>query len=256
MPLIDIGDYRLSEDEVRDLLATDHPMVEEFRFVKQHERPGQSLSFALVIEPKKGVRYQQQRDARGERIDPVWRTLTGHEDIGQGNRGMHLQGGEIVAENHTFFPNQEFNDLGIGSALYVSMERMYRALGIRRVSLLAVDVGVYVWARQAFQFQEPGTLGQCTAGLERLVRHNDRSDSIRRADFRHSWDVANFDVSGLLIDEYRVGKYFMLGEAPSWYGLKRLDDSAHNAVAEASRRETFARLPSKIEGAPGELEVR
>jgi len=256
MPLIDIGDYRLSEDDVRDLLATDHPMVEEFRFVKQREHPGRSLSFALVIDPKPGVRYEQQRDARGARIEPVWKTLSGHENIGQGNRGMHVQDGEIVAENHTFFPNQEFNDLGIGSALYVSMERMYRALGIRRVSLLAVDVGVYVWARQAFQFQEPGTLGQCTAGLERLARKYDRSESFRRADFIHSWDVANFDVPGLSIDDCRVGKHFMLNDAPSWFGIKHLDDPEHSAVAEASRRETFSRLLSKIDGASGELAVR
>ena len=48
----------------------------------------------------------------------------------------------------------------------------------------------------------------------------------------------------------------MLRQAPPWYGVKWLDDETHNEVAEASRRETFARLPEKIEGAPGELAVR
>ena len=58
------------------------------------------------------------------------------------------------------------------------------------------------------------------------------------------------------IDGYRAGKAFMLRHAPPWYGIKYLDDDEHNRVAEASRCETFARLPDKIDGAPGDLAVR
>ena len=62
--------------------------------------------------------------------------------------------------------------------------------------------------------------------------------------------------AGAAIDHYRVGKAFMLGQAPPWHGVKYLDGERNNAVAEASRRETFARLPEKIEGAPPTLAVR
>jgi len=86
MTLIELGGRTLTADDVRGLLATDHPMVEEFRFVKTHDSKGHRIHFSLVILPKKGVRYMQQRNAMGQRIEPEWKTLTGEEKIGQGNR--------------------------------------------------------------------------------------------------------------------------------------------------------------------------
>jgi len=256
MALIELADHRLSEADVRDLLATDHPMVEELRFDKQQERPGERIEFALVIVPKAGVRYLQQRDGHGQRIEPVWRTLSGDERIGQGNRGIWREGDEIYAANHTFFPNQEFNDLGIGSALYVAMERLYRELGIRRVTLLAVDVGVYVWARQAFAFVDPSTTRELVPSLERFLFAHGAPCACDVAAFAESWDLANFEAPGCTIDGYPAGKAFMLEAAPIWHGVKYLDDERHTAVAERSRQQTFARLPDKIEGAPAELRVR
>lgn len=254
MARIEIGEIRIGTDEIQDLLATDHPMVERFRFEKtQGWREG--LSFALHIEPRAGVRYWQQRDAQGRRVTPLWRTLSGGERVGQGNRAIWPEGGELVAENCTFFPNQELNDLGIGSALYVAMERFYRAIGIRRVTLLAVDVGVYVWARQGFAFADEDARS-LVPGLERFARDHGAGVSLDRADFEESWDLANFDVPGLTVDGDRLGKAFMLEHAPAWHGVKYLDDPRHSAVAEAARRETFSRLPEKIEGATGELKVR
>ena len=215
MAKIQLGGRSLSAGDIRDLLATDHPMVEQFRFEKQQEQQGQSLYFALVIVPKRGVRYAQQRDARGRKIEPVCKRLAGRERIGQGNRAIWLEGDELVAENCTFFPNQEFNDLGIGSALYVSMERLYRQLGIRRVSLLAVDVGVYVWARQGFAFEEPLALDECRAGLRQFARQHDESHPFDATELEESWDVANFDVPGWRPGGYRAGKSFMIDEAPA-----------------------------------------
>jgi hypothetical protein len=256
MATLHFGDRSITTDEIQDLLATDHPMVERFRF---EESPGGSwrggLDFALHIVPRRGVRYLQQRDTRGRRVEPVWRTLDGGEVVGQGNRAIWSEGSELVAENCTFFPNQEFNDLGIGSALYVAMERFYRHLGINRVTLLAVDVGVYVWARQGFAFAHGGA-GGLVKDLERFVRNHDPSVTLERSAFSESWDLANYDAPGVTIDGYRAGKAFMLLGAPSWHGVKYLDSERHNAVAEASRRETFSRLPEKIDGAPGELAVR
>jgi hypothetical protein len=48
----------------------------------------------------------------------------------------------------------------------------------------------------------------------------------------------------------------MLDCVSGWYGVKYLDDEVHNRVAEASRTETFARLPDKIDGASADLMVR
>ena len=256
MERIEIGDQTLTTGEIQDLLATDHPMVTQFRFEAVRGRDRENLSFALHIIPRAGVRYLQQRDARGRRVRPNWQTLTGQEVIGQGNRSIWLEGDELVAENSTFFPNQEFNDLGIGSALYVSMERLYRRLGIRRVTLLAVDVGVYVWARQGFGFAERGTHGSFAGDLKRFVREHDRSLPFNRSRFEHSWDFANYDLPGVEIDKYRLGKAFMLSEASPWYGTKHLGDDLHDEIAEASRRETFSRLPYKIDGATPDLAVR
>lgn len=256
MAFLELGDHRLSRGDVQDLLATDHPMVEQFRFDKQGESRGQRIDFALVIVPKGGVRYLQQRNASGRRIEPAWKTLSGGESIGQGNRSIWLSGGQMHAANHTFFPNQEFNDLGIGSALYVSMERLYRQLGVHMVSLLAVDVGVYVWARQGFAFQDPTEVETLLPALERFLHGNGAPLALDEKRLVQSWDFANFDVPGLEIDGYRAGKAFMLECVSGWYGVKSLDEERHNAVAEASRRETFARLPHKIEGASPHLAVR
>jgi hypothetical protein len=256
MAFIELADRVLSAAELDDLLATDHPMVERFRLVKQNEQKGVALSFALVIEPKPAVRYRQQRDGHGRRIEPVWQVLTGEERIGQGNRSIRLSGDELVAVNQTFFPNQEFNDLGIGSALYVSLERFYRAVGINQVTLFAVDVGVYVWARQGFAFSEPGTLGENVDGLAALVAREAPGAAFEHGVFTESWDLANYDAAGRAVEGYRMGKYYMLRHAPVWSGIKLLQDERCNAVAEASRRETFSRLPDKVAGATGELRVR
>jgi hypothetical protein len=257
MSRIEVGGRSLTTIEIQDLLATDHPLVAQFRF-ERTQRFGRTdeLAFSLHIIPRAGARYVQQRDASGRRVRPVWRTLTGRERIGEATRAIRVEGDELVAENLTFFPNQEYNDLGIGSALYVSLERFYRALGIRRVGLLAVDVGVYVWARQAFAFAAPSWVGTLVPELQRFLGEHGRAVKLDLKNFRDSWDLANHEEPGLLVDEQRAGKAFMLARAPSWNGLKLLDDEQHRAVAEASRRETFARLPSKIEGAPATLAVR
>jgi len=257
MGVIEIGGRTITDDEIQQLLATDHPMVARFRFEQTHGYGREGLHFALHIEPRAGVRYLQQRDASGRRVEPRRCILDGTETIGQGNRAIWQEGGELVAENCTFFPNQEFNDLGVGSALYVAMERFYRELGIRRVSLLAVDVGVYVWARQGFAFGDEQSVGPLSRDLERFVREHDEGQRpFDRGRFGASWDLANYDHHGLEIDGYRAGKAFMLARAPAWHGVKLLGDPRHDAVAEASRAETFARLPDKIEGAPAKLAVR
>ena len=218
MALIQIGGKSLSASDIKDLLYTDHPMVEEFRFEKTYENPGSSINFSLKIIPKKNVRYLQIRDSMGYRIKPQWKTLTGNERIGQGNRVIMLHGNELVAENSTFFPNQEFNDLGIGSSLYVSMERLYRELGINRVTLLAVAVGVYVWARQGFAFDEPGMPGRLIQPFTNFINKNGYKKRDEKLNLNNSWDFANFDIPGVMLDDYRVGKYYMLNRMSGWSG--------------------------------------
>jgi len=257
MARIEIAGTSITTDEIQDLLVTDHPMVERFQFEQTHGYRSGGLNFALQILPRAGVRYQQLRDSSGARLEqPTWKTLTGQERIGEGNRAIWREDGELVAENCTFFPNQEFNDLGLGSALYVAMERFYRQLEIRRVTLLAVDVGVYLWARQGFAFAEGGLPPGLVRDLQDYVGQHGGGDDLDTGAFRESWDLANYHEPALEIDGYRAGKAFMLRQAPAWHGIKWLDDAEHTDVAEASRRETFARLPEKIEGAPAALAVR
>lgn len=255
--MIELGGQRLGQSDVEDLLATDHPMVERFRLETQDEVPGRRLRFALVIVPRAGVRYLQQRDQRGHRLPrPTWRTLDGTQRIGQGNRLLWVDGDEVAAENVSFFPDRTFNDLGIGSAMYVAMERLYRALGVRRVTLLAVDVGIYAWARQGFAFLEPGLAGELAARMEPFLFSHGLPCAVDTEALRESWDLANHDLPGHRIEGDRVGKAFMLSAAPRWHGVRHLADAEQDAVAQRSRRETFARLPERIEGAPSELRLR
>ena len=257
--MIELGGRRLTDDDVQDLLRTDHPMVRRFRLEVQQARPGRNLRFALVIVPRRGVRYRQQRDGRGRRVAPTsdWRTLDGAERIGQGNRVLWVEGGEVLAENSTFFPDRTFSDLGIGSAMYVAQERLYRALGVRRVTLLAVEVGTYAWARQGFAFVEPGAAAALVPALERfLFGHGLPLDGVDAETLRESWDLANFNAAGREVDGERAGKAFMLRGVERWHGVRLLDDPQQVEVAERSRRETFGRLPERIEGAPANLAVR
>ena len=248
-----IGGKYVTWEQIKHLLRTDHPMVEEFLFCKDFEDKDKYISFSLHIIPRKGVRYQQQRDAQGKRIEPVWRTLSGKEQIGRGNRVIrHLGNGELVAENSTFFPNQRFNDLGIGSALYVAMERFYRYLGVQRVTLLAVRDGTYVWGRQGFTFKTTWERRSVYDAFRAFVQEQ---EVIVTTNYQwYPWDYANIR-NGKMRDGYHLGKYFMLYEIDNWRGLKELDNEDMNKVAMESRRETFSRLPGKIEGAPACLEV-
>jgi len=92
--------------------------------------------------------------------------------------------------------------------------------------------------------------------FKQFLARYDASYDLDTPRFQASWDIANFDMPGRTIDGYRVGKYFMLTKVSAWSGIKMLDDERCNSIAEASRRETFARLPAKIESAPAELKVR
>lgn len=252
----------ISKTDLKTALATDHPMIEEIRYVPDTNTLSTSKHwdvwgygdsahyFALVIIPKAGVTYLQQRDDRGARITPVQRVTTGKEIIGQGNRVLLLKDGELVAENSTFFPNQEFNDLGIGSSFYVAQERFYQAIGVRYVRLFAAAIGRYVWARQGFRFKDTKQAPE----LSDRFRHFLRGCNLPvKARFRESWDLVNYAVPGAERDGDKIGKFFALKTFPCWEGFKWLDDADHNKVATASRTETFARLPGKIPGCPAKL---
>jgi hypothetical protein len=255
----------ISKVDLKAVLATDHPMIQEITY--EPSRTSRSTSkhadvwgyapdswfFALKITLKPGVAYLQQRDDRGDRITPAQRVTTGLEVVGQGNRVLTLQDGEIVAENSTFFPNQEFNDLGIGSSFYVAQERFYRALGVRYVRLYAAAVGRYVWARQGFRFTDP----KKARDLGNRMRHYLRSCElpVPKGVLKESWDLVNYEVPGAERDGDKIGKFFALKTFPCWEGFKYLDDADHNKVAIASRKETFSRLPGKIAFAPNKLDM-
>ncbi len=241
--MIHLANKKLDEREVERLLETDHPMVARFTFVPLTVTTNQ-ISFKLVIEPRAGVKYYQQRDRYGQRIQPVLRTLTGNERIGEAYRRLYVMSGEIYAENQSFFPNQEFNDLGIGSALYESQERLYDALKVRRVDLYAVSVGVYVWARQGFDFTHNSTLWSVKNEFARFLKDRDLPlpQHIKR-----SWDVANHRRD-ILVNQDPVGKYWMLNYALSWEGYKLMEDSLFREVAEKARKEMREKRKERILG--------
>ncbi len=241
--MINLGGKHLGEREIKSLLATDHPMVKRFTLVPL-SATANSFSFKLVIEPKRGVKYYQQRDRYGHPITPVLRTLSGNETVGEGHRRLYLMGGEIYAENQTFFPNQEFNDLGIGSALYESQERLYDVLGVKRVELYAVSVGVYVWARQGFDFEEGSTLWEVKEGFTGFLREKELP---LPQEIQHSWDVANHRRE-ILLEGYPVGKYWMLRHAPTWHGYKDMENPIFREVAEQSRQEMRVKRKKRIVG--------
>lgn len=248
----------LEQVDISKLLKTDHPMVREFRFIPNTSVKSTSVyadvwgygedsfHFSLEIHLKPGVRYLQQRDEAGERVTPVERVTTGEETVGRGNRVLFVKDGELCAENSTFFPDQEFNDLGIGSSFYVAQERLYRALGIRYVRLLAAFVGRYLWARQGFKFASPTQAGRLKTQFRHFLRGCGVPPGL--SPIQESWDLVNYRVAGLERDGYGIGKYFALKTFPCWEGFKCLDERDHNQIAIASRVDTFSRLPEKIPG--------
>jgi|GEM_PF-1894429 len=241
--MVSLGGKHLGEREVERLLATDHPMVRSFTLVPL-SATANSFSFKLVIEPEAGVKYYQQRNRYGHPINPVLRTLTGSETIGEAHRRLYITDGKAYAENQTFFPNQEFNDLGIGSALYESQERLYDALRVKRVELYAVSVGVYVWARQGFDFEEGSTLWEVKKEFTRFLREMELP---MPREIQHSWDVANHRRE-ILLEGYPVGKYWMLRHASTWRGYKEMDNTLFREVAEQSRQEMRIKRKERIAG--------
>ena len=240
--MIDFAGRKVTSEKMEELLATDHPLVEGFRFVKVYESPAE-LSFRIDIIPKVGVEFMQQRDASGRRIKPTKRVTSPEDRIGGGNRLLYLSGGKLFAENQTFFPNQEFNDLGIGSALYESQERLYRELGVEKVSLLAVDVGRYVWAKQGFDCDSRSQLSDMA---EEFAAFLAREGLETFTEIKHLWDIACFDIKGVRFEEYPVGKSWMLRAANSWSGFRFLDDDLSNKVAESSRAATRVKRRRRI----------
>ncbi len=241
--MIKLAGKRLDEKEVERLLETDHPMVDRFTFVPLSVTENQ-ISFKIIIEPRAGVKYYQQRDRYGSPVEPVLKTLTGNEEIGEAYRRLYVMSGEIYAENQSFFPNQEFNDLGIGSALYESQERLYDALGVKRVDLYAVSVGVYVWARQGFDFTHQSTLTETGESFKGFLK---REGLPLPRLIQRSWDIANHRRD-ITIEGYPVGKYWMLRHAPTWEGFKLMDQPIFREVAEKSRQEMRAKRKERIPG--------
>lgn len=230
----------LSETQVEKLLQTDHPMV-KFKLTPLSQI-GDQFQFKLLIVPRAGVKYYQQRDSRGNRIKPVLKELSGNERVGEAFRRLYILGGEVYAENQSFFPNQEFNDLGIGSALYESQERLYDELGVKRVDLYAVSIGVYVWARQGFDFSHTFTLQEARGSFLKFLREKNlpEPEGIQR-----SWEIANHrrDIE---LGEYPVGKFWMLNYAPCWEGFKLMGNSIFREVAEKSRAEMRIKRRERI----------
>ncbi len=241
--MIKLGGKRLDERQIERLLETDHPMVARFTFVPLTVTDNQ-ISFKIVIEPRGGVKYYQQRDRYGRPIQPILKTLTGNEEIGEAYRRIYVMSGEVYAENQSFFPNQEFNDLGIGSALYQCQERLYDALGVKRVDLYAVSVGVYVWARQGFDFAHQETLVEMRERFLAFLKER----TLPLPDLVHrSWDIANHRRD-LLLEGDPMGKYWMLNHASSWEGYKLMGDSSFREVAEKSRHEVRLKRKERIPG--------
>jgi hypothetical protein len=232
----------MSSEKIEELLSTDHPLVERFQFVQVYESPAE-VAFRLDIVHKVGVEFMQQRDASGRKIKQTKRVTSPDDRIGCGNRLLYLSGEKLFAENQTFFPNQEFNDIGIGSALYEAQERLYRALGVEKISLLAVDVGRYVWAKQGFNCDSRAQLSRTA---EEFAAFLEGEGLEALSEIKYLWDIACFDIKGVRFNDYPLGKYWMLRAADSWSGFRFLDDELSNKVAETSRAATRGKRKRKI----------
>jgi len=240
--MIKLAGKSLNEARIERLLDTDHPMV-KFKFVLLSQLSDQ-IRFKIVIIPKAGVKYYQQRDKKGEKIEPVLKKLNGDEWIGEAFRRLYTIAGEVYAENESFFPNREFNDLGIGSALYESQERLYDELGVKRIDLFAVSTGVYVWARQGFDFYHTNTLWEMKEGFKGFLRQKGLSQP---KEIERSWEIANYRRD-IKIEGDPVGKYWMLKYAPCWEGFKIMEDAIFREIAEKSRQEMKLKRKERIIG--------
>ena len=129
-----------------------------------------------------GVTRTVSWSRKGSRVDYA-STLRDRDDtnIGQAIRTLHLDGKFGPEMEHTSMKvDRDWQGKGIASALNAQAEKVYREIGVKRITVHAVSdppsgyVGGYVWARRGYTWANPETAGRIADRIEGLSRiHGD-----------------------------------------------------------------------------------
>jgi hypothetical protein len=99
-----------------------------------------------------------------------------------------------------------------------------------------------VWARQGFDFTYSSTLCQVKEEFTNFLKKQKFPipEKISR-----SWEVASHQRD-IVIEDYPLGKYWMLRHAPTWHGYKNMEEPLFREVAEQSRQEMRSKRRERI----------
>lgn len=136
-----------------------------------------------------------------------------------------------------------FRNRGFAGALETHLEDGYKRLGVKRIKLLAANVGAYAWAGQGYSFQRtklqwwpqlqqlageeaPGL----PSGAERIRQHAGHEvlrelEDFIRGEAEFEWQIAMWGRDRAWVEEDGTvmwpGKAYLLGNG--WKGVKELD---------------------------------
>lgn len=90
--------------------------------------------------------------------------------VGTFSREFTRAAGELNVSHAAFFIEEQFQNAGIGRALFNAQIDAYVKLGIDRVSLEAAEVGKYVWTKAGFEWTSADQVASTLVKLEKQLK--------------------------------------------------------------------------------------
>ena len=172
------------------------------------------------------------RIIRGEPTLLVVGDLVGanHKTLGEFSRMLTMTDKGLIADHINLHIEEEYQQAGIGAAIYQQAEEAYRQMGVHAITLLAnSEVGKYAWAKWGYDFEDEADRKDVRDWFHEQIAASKASASTKQAwrsavdGMEHSWEFALFSPPG----HEGLGKRWMLHkDAPSWSAYKVLDDPA------------------------------
>lgn len=123
------------------------------------------------------MRYPNQRLAASAVVDGAVLTAKGR-NVGEFRRTVQLdEHGKLIARHNRMFLDAKAQGTGFSRQFDAQSEHAYRANGISSISLHAVRVGGYAWARAGYEFVAEGA----TAATRLTQRATEASRQVTRA---------------------------------------------------------------------------
>lgn len=124
--------------------------------------------------------------------------------------------GSISVHHSLFEIPKELNGKGSAKEVMAKSFALYEKIGVKKVTMHAVDVGKYVWAALGFKASEPSERKKVVTAFSKFL--------VKK---RIVADVKNFDlpqIANMVVKGVKIGKKFLLSDdCPSWGGVLAVD---------------------------------